>query len=35
MYLTDSDVVGLYEVFRRPEIAWWTLDFASAGLRGR
>ena len=32
MYLTDNDVVGLSEAFRRPEIAWWTLDFASVGL---
>jgi len=32
MYLTDSDVVGLSDAFRRPEIVWWTLDFASAGL---
>ena len=32
MYLTDSDVAGLSEAFRRPEIAWWTIDFASSGL---
>ena len=32
MYLTDSDVAGLSEAFRRPEIVWWTIDFASAGL---
>ena len=32
MYLTDSDVAGLSEAFRRPEIAWWTIDFASEGI---
>ena len=32
MYLTGSDVVGLSEAFRRTEIVWWTIDFASAGL---
>jgi hypothetical protein len=32
MYRADSDVAGLSEAFRRPEIAWWTIDFASAGL---
>ena len=32
MYLTDSDVAGLSEAFRRPEIDWWTLDFTSAAM---
>ena len=32
MYLTDSDVAGLAEAFLRPEIAWWTINFASDGL---
>lgn len=33
MYLEDSDVDALSAAFKRPEIAWWMLDFAFPGLR--
>ncbi len=33
MYLDDSDVVALSEAIKRPEVAWWMLDFAFPGLR--
>jgi methyltransferase (TIGR00027 family) len=33
MYLDDSDVVALSEAFKRPEVAWWMLDFAFPGLK--
>jgi methyltransferase (TIGR00027 family) len=33
MYLDERDVVGLATALRRPEIAWWTLDLCSPGLR--
>ena len=33
MYLEDRDVVALSEAIKRPEIAWWMLDFAGPGLR--
>jgi len=33
MYLADSDVVALSGTFKRPEVAWWMLDFAFPGLR--
>lgn len=32
MYLTAADVSALAADLVRPEIAWWTADFASAGL---
>ena len=33
MYLEDRDVVALSEAIKRPEIAWWMLDFAGPGLK--
>ena len=33
MYLEDSDVVALSAAIKRPEVAWWMLDFAGPGLR--
>jgi methyltransferase (TIGR00027 family) len=33
MYLEDSDVVALSAAIKRPEVAWWMLDFAFPGLR--
>ena len=33
MYLSAQDVTGLSAAFTRPEIAWWTFDFASRGLQ--
>jgi methyltransferase (TIGR00027 family) len=33
MYLEDRDVVALSAAFRRPEVAWWMLDFAGPGLK--
>jgi methyltransferase (TIGR00027 family) len=33
MYLEDSDVVALSAAFKRPEVAWWMLDFAAPGLQ--
>jgi len=33
MYLDVTDVVGLSEAFQRPEIAWWTFDFGSGGIK--
>ena len=35
MYLEDSDVVALWTAFKRPEVAWWMLDFAAPGLQKR
>ena len=35
MYLDESDVVALSNAFRRPEVAWWMLDFAGPGLQKR
>jgi len=35
MYLEASDVDALSAAFKRPEVAWWMLDFASPGLRKR
>ena len=35
MYLEDSDVVALSTAFKRPEVAWWMLDFAAPGLQKR
>ena len=33
MYLDDSDVVALSAAIKRPEVAWWMLDFAGPGLK--
>lgn len=33
MYLEDRDVVGLSDAFKRPEVAWWMLDFGGPGLK--
>jgi methyltransferase (TIGR00027 family) len=33
MYLDDRDVVSLSAAIKRPEVAWWMLDFAGAGLK--
>jgi methyltransferase (TIGR00027 family) len=33
MYLEDRDVVALSDAIKRPEVAWWTLDFAFPGLK--
>jgi methyltransferase (TIGR00027 family) len=35
MYLEEHDVRALSAAFTRPEIAWWTLDFAGPGLQRR
>jgi methyltransferase (TIGR00027 family) len=33
MYLEDRDVVALSEAIKRPEVAWWMLDFGGPGLK--
>ena len=33
MYLEDSDVVALSAAIKRPQVAWWMLDFAGPGLK--
>jgi methyltransferase (TIGR00027 family) len=33
MYLDDADVVALSEAIKRPQVAWWMLDFAGPGLK--
>jgi methyltransferase (TIGR00027 family) len=33
MYLDDPDVVALSQAIKRPEVAWWMLDFAYPGLK--
>ena len=33
MYLGDRDVVTLSDAFKRPQIAWWMLDFVGPGLK--
>jgi methyltransferase (TIGR00027 family) len=33
MYLEDRDVVALSHAIKRPEVAWWMLDFAFPGLK--
>jgi hypothetical protein len=33
MYLDDHDVVALSKAIKRPEVAWWMLDFAGPGLK--
>jgi methyltransferase (TIGR00027 family) len=35
MYLEPSDVEALSAAFKRPEAAWWMLDFSSPGLQRR
>jgi methyltransferase (TIGR00027 family) len=33
MYLEDRDVVALSAAIKRPEVAWWMIDFAGPGLK--
>ncbi|OBG58752.1 MULTISPECIES: SAM-dependent methyltransferase [unclassified Mycobacterium] len=33
MYLDTSDVVALSAALKRPEVAWWMLDFGGPGLK--
>lgn len=33
MYLDERDVVALSAAIKRPEVAWWMLDFAGPGLK--
>lgn len=33
MYLDHSDVAALSAAIKRPEVAWWMLDFAGPGLK--
>jgi methyltransferase (TIGR00027 family) len=33
IYLEDRDVIALSEAIKRPEVAWWMLDFAFPGLK--
>jgi methyltransferase (TIGR00027 family) len=33
MYLDDRDVAALSDAIKRPEVAWWMLDFAFPGLK--
>ncbi|OBH56924.1 SAM-dependent methyltransferase [Mycobacterium sp. E2479] len=35
MYLEPSDVAALSDAIKRPEVAWWMLDFAFPGLKKR
>jgi methyltransferase (TIGR00027 family) len=35
MYLEDRDIAALSAAIKRPEVAWWMLDFAFPGLRKR
>lgn len=35
MYLEASDVAALSGAIKRPEVAWWMIDFAFPGLRER
>ena len=35
MYLEPTDVVGLSDAIKRPDVAWWMLDFAFPGLKKR
>ena len=35
MYLEASDVAALSTAFKRPEVAWWMLDFPAPGLQKR
>ena len=33
MYLEDRDVIALSAAIKRPEVAWWMIDFAGPGLK--
>jgi hypothetical protein len=33
MYLEDRDVVALSEAIKRPEVAWWMVEFAFPSLK--
>jgi methyltransferase (TIGR00027 family) len=33
MYLDDRDVTALSETIKRPDVAWWLLDFGGPGLK--
>jgi methyltransferase (TIGR00027 family) len=33
MYLEESDVIALSAAVKRPEVAWWMIDFAGPGLK--
>ena len=33
MHLEDRDVIALSDAIKRPEVAWWMLDFAFPGMR--
>ena len=33
MYLDDRDVVALSEAIKRPEVAWWMVNFAGPALK--
>jgi Zn-dependent protease with chaperone function len=33
MHLEDRDVIALSDAIKRPEVAWWMLDFAGPGLK--
>jgi Zn-dependent protease with chaperone function len=33
MYLAERDVAALSAALKRPEVAWWMLDFAGPGLQ--
>ena len=35
MYLENRDVAALSDALKRPEVAWWMLDFSGAGLKKR
>jgi methyltransferase (TIGR00027 family) len=35
MYLENRDVVALSDALKRPEVAWWMLDFSGPGLKKR
>jgi methyltransferase (TIGR00027 family) len=35
MYLEASDIAALSDAIKRPEVAWWMLDFAFPGLKKR
>ena len=35
MYLEERDVRALSTAFKRPEVAWWMLDFSGPGLQKR
>ncbi|MCV7381310.1 SAM-dependent methyltransferase [Mycobacterium alsense] len=33
MYLDDGDIASLSAAIKRPEVAWWMIDFAGPGLK--